>query len=111
MTTSHPDFEGCDGDSGGGGAPGIPTALRTNVVPLGTINGVNTVFAAPDNFTHDGITNEAVYLRGKRVREGAGNDYVASESGGAGTGYDTITFSVAPKNGDNILMDYYIDTP
>ena len=72
MTTSHPDFEGCDGDSGGGGAPGIPTALRTNVVPLGTINGVNTVFAAPDNFTHDGITNEAVYLRGKRVREGAG---------------------------------------
>lgn len=111
MTIAHPDFDGCDGGGGGGVTPDIPTALRTNVVPLGTVNGVNTVFTTPDNFVHDGVTNEAVFLRGLRRSEGAGNDYVASESGGAGTGYDTITFARAPKTGDNIVLDYYIDSP
>jgi hypothetical protein len=81
--------------------------LRTNVTPTGTINGVNTVFSTPTDFVHNGVNNEMVYLRGKRVKGGVGNDYVASESGGIGTGYDRITFSVAPKVGDNILIDYY----
>ena len=108
MTTTiqHPSFIGCD--DGGGVTPGIPSDLRTNVLALGVINGTNTVFSTPDNFVHDGVTDERVYLRGKRLLEGAGNDYTAVESGGVGTGYDTIVFARAPKPGDNILLDYYV---
>ena len=68
---------------------------------------MNTVFTTPTDFLHDGVSNEMVYLRGKRCLEGVGNDYVASESGGLGTGYDTITFASAPLPGDAILVDYY----
>jgi hypothetical protein len=107
MGISSPRFVSCAGGGGGGGA--TPSNLRTNVALLGTIDGVNTVFTTPDTFVHDGTTNEAVYLRGKRVLEGIGNDYTASESGGPGTGYDTITFTQAPKTPDNVLIDYYID--
>lgn len=110
MPIGHPDFYGCDGGDGTGGGV-VDLEPRTNVVPIGSINGSNTVFSTPDDFIHDGTTNESVYLRGKRLLEGVGNDYVASESGGAGTGYDTLTFAVAPKAGDNILVDYYIDSP
>jgi hypothetical protein len=78
------------------------------VVPAGVVGGGNTVFTTPDKFVHDGTANEAVYLRGKRVLEGLGNDYVASESGGVGTGYDTVTFAVAPLAFDNILIDYFL---
>jgi hypothetical protein len=53
------------------------------------------------------MNNEMVYLRGLRLLEGAGNDYVASESGGAGTGYDTLTFSRAPRVDDNVFVDYF----
>jgi len=105
VSTLHPEFEGCDAPGGSGA---VPASLRTNVVPAGTINGINTVFSTPDNFIHDGLTNEAVYLRGLRRSEGAGCDYVASESGGVGTGYDTITFAVAPKPGDVLAIDYYL---
>ena len=89
----------------GGGA-----LLRTNVVPSGTINGVNAVFTTPTKFIHNGVNNEMVYLRGKRLRVGATHDYVASESGGLGTGYDTITLNQPPEVGDNLLIDYY-DAP
>lgn len=106
LSIQHPSFIGCDGQ--GGGTGDVPAGLRTNVIALGVINGVNTVFSTPDNFIHDGVTNEAVFLRGKRCLEGSGNDYVAVESGGVGTGYDTIVFTRAPRPGDNILLDYYV---
>ena len=102
----HPEFIGCD--TGGGGGP--PVDLRTNVVPLGAINGINTVFTTPDTFVHDGVANEAVYLRGQRLLEGAGNDYTAVESGGVGTGYDTIVLARPPRPNDNLLLDYYVAT-
>jgi len=80
---------------------------RTNIVPIGVINGVNTVFTTPEDYIHNGTNNEMVYLRGLRRAEGAGCDYIASESGGSGSGYDTITFSSAPKTDDVLLMDYF----
>jgi hypothetical protein len=81
--------------------------LKTGVSLLGSVDGVNTVFTTPDKFTHDGVSDEMVYLRGLRLRSGAGNDYTVSESGGAGTGYDTITFASAPRSGDNLFIDYF----
>lgn len=84
-----------------------PPQLKTNVSLVGPVDGTNTVFTTPDKFIHDGMNNEMVYLRGLRLLEGAGNDYVASESGGAGTGYDTLTFSRAPRVDDNVFVDYF----
>lgn len=82
--------------------------LKTNVELSGAVDGTNTVFTTPDYFLHDGVSNEMLYLRGVRLKEGVGSDYLASESGGVGAGYDTITFDRAPRSGDTILIDYYI---
>lgn len=100
MTLAHPDFVSC--------GEGVPSSLRVGVALLGTVDGVNKVFSAPDDFVHDGVKNERVYLRGLRQLEGVGSDYVVSESGGPGTGYDTITFTDAPEVGDVLTADYYI---
>lgn len=75
----------------------------------GLINDVNTVFTTAVDFV---AGSEAVYFNGVRQREGVGNDYVRSESGGVGTGFDTITFAAAPRNrpgskpDDTVTIDY-----
>ena len=77
--------------------------------PTGLINDANTSFTTAVDFI-DG--SESVYFNGVRQTEGVGCDYVRSESGGAGTGYDTITFAVAPRSrpgakpDDSITIDY-----
>lgn len=91
--------------TGGGGA-----GTRTfNEVLTGTVNGINTVFTTAVDFV---AGSEAVYFNGIRQTPGVGNDYTISESGGAGTGYDTITFMVAPRSrpgakpDDLVTVDY-----
>lgn len=66
-----------------------------------------TVFMAPQKFKHGGVITETVYYNGQRQLEP--DDYVATESGGAGTGYDQIVFVVAPAPHSNLLMDYVPD--
>jgi hypothetical protein len=84
----------------------LAIASRRYKQPLaGAINGVNTVFTVATKFRHDGVRNEAVYYNGVCLQEGAGMDYVASESM-ALLGYDTITLEFAPKPGDNLAIDY-----
>ena len=78
-----------------------------NEVPSGVIDGANTVFTTASNFV-DG--SEKFYLNGNRLRSGVGCDYLTSESGGLGTGFDTLTLAFAPKgapgNPDQLLIDY-----
>jgi len=76
---------------GGGGGAGVRVY---NEVLTGLINGVNTVFTTSADFE---AGTEAVYFNGLRQHPGVGNDYIISESGGVGTGFDTITFAVAPR--------------
>ncbi|MGD9728058.1 MAG: hypothetical protein AB7L09_00150 [Nitrospira sp.] len=90
---------------GGGGV-----STRTfNEVLAGTINGTNTVFTTAVDFI---AGSEAVFFNGVRQHPGVGNDYTISESGGVGTGFDTITFAVAPrarpgaKPDDRVTVDY-----
>ena len=87
--------------------PGRIGRLLTGQVLLGSKDGVNTVFSTTRLFLHSGDFDELVYLRGVRRFEGVGCDYVAAESGGIGTGFDTITFQKAPEANDNLLIDYY----
>lgn len=66
-------------------------------IPSGPINGFNLVFTTTLTFR---FGSTRVYLNGVRQKLGASFDYV--ENGTA----DSITFSVAPKTGDHILIDY-----
>jgi len=80
-----------------------------NEVPSGAINDANTVYTTAAEFVDGG---ETVYFNGVRQMEGVGCDYVRSESGGVGTGYDTITFAVPPRDrpgskpDDVVTIDY-----
>ena len=69
----------------------------------GQVDGVNADFQTVQKYRPG---REAVYLNGLRQRPGASYDYVRVESGGTGTGYDTIQFNEAPSAGDWLLVDY-----
>jgi len=73
---------------------------------IGTKNGVNVVFTTSQKFTRATGKEEWVYHNGVFQEFGVGNDYVASESGGVGTGFDTITMSVAPYSWEKLEIVY-----
>jgi hypothetical protein len=76
-----------------------------NETPGGVQNGSNLVFTTSVAFE---AGTEAVSFNGVRQTEGVGCDYVRSESGGAGTGFDTITFAAdtVPFAVDELLIDF-----
>lgn len=74
---------------------------------IGTKNGVNKVFTTPEKFSRNGGYEECLLWNGVVQAEGAASDYEASESGGLGTGFDTITFEVAPLSVDNLSIVYF----
>ena len=99
----------------------IPRALRLFVLasdfresnePLGTKNGTNTVFTLPsgEKAVHvpPGLQIK-LYRNGMRQNLGVGCDFTVSESGGAGTGFDTITLAVAPMAFEILLVDYVVE--
>lgn len=88
----------------GGGGSSLDDLVR-NIPLVGARDGVNTVFTTPNLFVRTPF-EEVVYYNGVVQEEGVGNDYVVSESGGAGTGYDTITLSVAPYSWEKLTIDY-----
>jgi hypothetical protein len=74
--------------------------------PTGPIDGINTSFLTAKKFIQ-GTTR--VHLNGQRLREGALNDYVVLESGGFGSGFDTIVLAIPPvptPQPDVIIVDY-----
>ena len=84
----------------------VPSSkFRSGVQPSGAINGVNTVFSTPESFRHDPPNFDiAIYFNGQRVLRD--DDFTVSESGGVGSGYDTITTLFTLKPGDKIWADY-----
>lgn len=60
-------------------------------------------------FRHGGVDTEVVLYNGQRLKEGSGHDYVVSESGGIGTGYDTITLEFIPRPSSNWVIDFVPD--
>lgn len=75
---------------------------------VGSKNGLNKVFTTPDPyFVQDGEQIIRVVLNGQRFS--SPDDFVASESGGVGTGYDTVTLvAVAPVPTDELTADYMV---
>lgn len=73
----------------------------------GLINGANVTYTTTDFFVHDPPDDTInVYRNGQLQTQG--DDYTVSESGGAGTGFDTVTFAVGctPKTGEVLRVDY-----
>jgi len=69
------------------------------------------VFTVPasDKFLQDALHQIQPRYDGRDMFVGASNDYTVSESGGVGTGFDTVTFTFAPKVGDRLTADYDLD--
>lgn len=82
------------------------TRIKNEAPLTGTKNGVNRVFAAPEFFVPTAID---VFHNGRRMtRSGveAEIEYEVSESGGLGTGFDTVTFVTAPIATSVLRMNY-----
>jgi hypothetical protein len=75
----------------------------------GLVDGVNCVFCTPEKFRHGGEAKLLLYRNGVRQAEGSESDYTVSESGGPGTGWDTVTIlGGAPVPGERLTADYLI---
>jgi len=86
----------------------VGSALNTDRfkygIPLiGDVNGVNVMYLTPDVFEP---TSLRVHYNGQKLHEGAVEDYTISESGGVGTGYDTVTLNFAPFGDDRVTANY-----
>jgi hypothetical protein len=80
---------------------------RTGLDLVGVKNDSNLVFTVPggDKFTHNlPFLTIQVYFNGQRLR--LIDDYVILESGGSGTGYDTVILEVSPRASDKLSADY-----
>ena len=106
-------IQGLPGPPGPAGPQGVPgvgvpaTNFRENVILIGPIDGVNATFRLPGTdkavVLFPGVKIK-VHVNGHRL---ASTDYVASESGGNGTGFDTIAILTGPaKAGDVLEADY-----
>lgn len=83
-----------------------------DITLLGTVDSVNTNFTVPSGvFIQNSTYKIIVYLNG--VKQSYLNDYTVSESGGFGTGYDTVIFNIPPGNipspPDLITADYWVN--
>lgn len=86
-----------------------PDRFKSDVHLGGTLDGVNRVFTTPDKFVEGtiGVIHNGT-IQSERV--GTSGDYLLSESGGVGTGFDTITFcSLIPKATSRLRAFYITD--
>lgn len=83
--------------------------FRTAQSLVGVRDGVNVTFRLPgsERFVNNlPFSTIVVYLNG--VRLALLDDYIAVESGGFGTGYDTVVLNEAPFADDHLIADYVV---
>jgi len=81
--------------------------FRTGQQLVGSRDGANVTFTVPlgDKFTHNlPFFSVQVYWNGVRLT--LLDDFTVVESGGFGTGYDTVVLEVPPISKDHLLVDY-----
>jgi hypothetical protein len=91
--------------------PQINFLRQEDVQLIGAVNNINTVYTIPTGkFIQDATFKIIVYKNG--VKQVFLDDYFIAESGGPGTGYDTVIFTIAPTTipapDDILTADYYI---
>lgn len=79
---------------------------------VGAKDGVNVTYSTPglEKFSHNlPFLDVSVYLNGSRLA--LIDDYLVVESGGVGTGYDSILLLTPPPlSNDHLLADYVVVT-
>lgn len=86
---------------------GISGRYRWNIPLLGDKNGANLVYHTPEPFLQTQATAIRVQRNGVRLELGVDADYVISESGGPGTGWDTVTLNAfPPRDWEKLTADY-----
>lgn len=93
------------------GSSNLDVLRKEDIELVGLVNDSNTVFTIPsDTFIQDITYKIIVYLNG--VKQVYLDDYFIAESGGPGSGYDTVIFTVPPATipqpDDVVTADYYI---
>lgn len=79
---------------------------------IGVKDGINQTFTTPglEKYVHNlPFLSIQLYLNGQRLA--LLDDYTVVESGGSGTGYDSVTLEVAPRSDEHLLADYVITVP
>jgi hypothetical protein len=101
---------GVDPDTiGGGGSGSIPYAFKQGISLIGNQNGSNISFYTPDRFIN-GIDGDnefkiTVVRNGRTLTEN--EDYILLESGGSGTGWDTVRFICNPPYPEDVIEVSY----
>jgi len=97
----------------GGGASVSAFFHHENINLIGIKNESNRIFTTPEIFINGPFNSHDFSIRirnnGQALVEN--ENYLLSESGGTGTGFDTITFiSFKPKASDTLVADYVTET-
>lgn len=87
-------------------------AFKQGVPLVGAKDGINRIFTVTDLFLNGSLGDNEFRItirhNGKGLVENT--DYLVSESGGAGTGFDTITFiSFIPVAESELIADYVVE--
>jgi len=87
---------------------------KVGVSLLGVKDGSNRTFTTPDIFINEDISGDlltiSIFHDGNRLVED--DEYVLAESGGAGTGFDTIVITAfKPKPKSTLIANYFTDIP
>ncbi len=93
---------------GTGGITEIPFLFKQSVELIGPKNNINRTFTTPDKFINGSFgNNEFRILLRHNGRVLIPHEFSLSESGGAGTGFDTITIvTFTPKPTSELYADY-----
>lgn len=86
---------------------GISARFRWNKALVGPKDGSNLTFSTPETFLQVEATAIRVYRNGVLLEMGTGADYTIDESGGPGTGWDTIVLEACPpRDWEKLTADY-----
>jgi hypothetical protein len=80
---------------------------KTDIDLVGEKNRINNIFMIPDVFFLQN-TDYRITLYRNGTRQRLSDDYMVAESGGPGTGYNTIIFTRAPYEEDSLVADYFL---
>jgi len=96
-----------------GGDGSLPVNFKQNISLIGARDGNNRIFKvpSPDKFINGIFQNNEFRIlvrhNGKGLEENI--DYIVAESGGSGTGYDTIILTnMSPPPRSRLLCDYVV---
>lgn len=87
---------------------------RYGIQLIGSKDSLNRIFSTPEQFIHDSLLGETIVIHhnGRKLKQSTTGsvvegEYIPFESGGAGTGYDSIYFlAFTPNFLSNLEADY-----